>query len=80
MFWKISDGIKQLAENMVAHPEEWQQGQYHFANTVTRDIQIWTANGTAYIDINGNKCLTMAEKRHIAAAIKRTLALKLLRA
>jgi len=81
MFWSkclVSEGVVDFVRQMMAHPEDWRQGQYCFGNTKHPDIQIWTANGVGYIDIGGNKCFNIAEKRYIADGIKKTIALRLL--
>ena len=79
MLWNISEGVRLLAQQMIDNPEEWVQGMYEFINTKNPDIRIWTPNGVAYIKFNGNTCLTYAEQKHIAAAIKKSIALKLMR-
>lgn len=78
-FWHISEGIRLLAQQMIDNPEEWVQGMYEFTNTKNPDVRIWTPNGVSYIKLNGNTCLTYAEQKHIASAIKKSLALKLMR-
>ncbi len=79
MFWKpkISEGVQLLVQQMIEHPEDWKQGQYHFSNIKHRDINIWTANGDNCIAFGGNECLTSAEKRYIANGIKKSIALRL---
>jgi hypothetical protein len=82
MFWKpkaieISEGVRMIVQQMLDHPEDWRQGQYHFGNIKHRDINIWTANGDDHIAFEGNECLSWAEKRHIANGIKKSIALRL---
>lgn len=77
-FGKISEGVHLLAQQMIDNPLEWVQGPYEFVNTKNPDIRIWTPNGVSYIKINGNDCLSYAEKRHIAAAIKKAIARRLM--
>jgi hypothetical protein len=79
MFWKprISEGVQLLVQQMIEHPEDWEQGQYHFSNIKHRDINIWTSNGNSFIKFEGNECLTYAEKCHIADGIKKSIALRL---
>ena len=77
MWWNISDGVKDIAKSMTDHPEDWRQGPYFFSNVKHRDINIWTANGTLYINFDGNKCLNISEKNHIAKAIKKAIALRI---
>jgi hypothetical protein len=74
MFGKVSEGVKMLAQHMVDHPEDWIQGQYHYSNTKSRDINIWTANGDSHIAFEGNKCLNKAEQKYLANAIKKSIA------
>lgn len=74
MFEKVCEGIKMLAQQMVDHPEDWVQGPYHYSNTKSRDINIWTANGDNCIAFEGNKCLNRAEQKYLANAIKKSIA------
>jgi len=78
IFNRISQGIKEFCENMVANPNDWVQGQFEFKNTKHPDIRIWNSNGVKYVKIGGNQGLTNAEKRHILKAINLTTARKLL--
>lgn len=74
---RISEGVQMLVQSMVDNPEDWRQGPYHFVNVKHQDIRIWTANGYGWIKLEGNECLTHAEKRHIANGIKKSIALRL---
>ena len=77
MFFTVSKGVKELAASMVRNPHDWVQGQYEFICTKHQDIRIWTCNGTAFLKIGGNACLSLAEKFYLARVIKLAVAKKL---
>lgn len=77
MFFTVSQGIRELCAAMVANPKDWVQGTYAFTNKKHPDINIWTANGIFFININGNEGLTFAEKWRVLNAVKLTTARKL---
>lgn len=77
MFDKISEGTKLLAKQIIDKPHDWVQGQYHFINKQHKDIMIWTSNGEDFIQLEGNKCFNKAERKLIADAIKKSIALKI---
>ena len=77
MFFTVSNGVKELAAIMVKNPHDWVQGPYEFICTKHTDVRIWTCNGTAFLKIGGNACLSLAEKFYLAKAIKRATAQKL---
>ena len=74
---KISEGVKQISEQMINNPHDWVQDIYHFRNRTNPDIEIWTANGAGHINFNGNSGLNWAEKRYLNEAIKKSIANKL---
>ena len=76
VFGKVSEGVRLLAQQMIEHPEDWEQGSYYFSNVKSKDISIWTANGAMFIRLNGNDGFTYAEKRYLNDAIKQSIALK----
>lgn len=80
MFFTVSKGVKELADSMVRSPHDWVQGQYEFICINHQDIRIWTCNGTAFLKIGGNSCLSLAEKFYLAKAIKLAIAKKLMTA
>jgi len=73
----ISQGVKDIAKNMIEHPEDWIQGPYHFSNRKYHDINIWTENGWSFIRFEGNTGLNTAEKIYLNNAIKQSIANKL---
>ncbi len=73
----ISQGVKDIAKNMIEHPEDWVQGMNYFSNKNHRDISIWTANGWYFIKFEGNTGLNTEEKIYLNNAIKQSIANKL---
>jgi len=80
MFWsfRISEGVKILARQIVENPHDWRQGLYYFSNVTNPDINIWTANGVNYIRLDGNDAFTRAEQRYLLNAIKKSIANRLM--
>lgn len=76
MFCGVSEGVRLLAQQMIEHPEEWEQGIYYFSHVKHKDIKLWTVNGTNLMTLNGNDGLTYVEKLHLNNAVKKAIALK----
>lgn len=76
-FLKISQGIKDIAKQMIDNPHDWEQTDYHYRNKTHRDIAIWTSNGHFALKIEGFDGLSWAEKHYLADAIKQSIANKL---
>lgn len=74
----ISEGVKDLAKQMIENPNDWHQTTYHFENRTHPDIRIWTANGWSFIELSGNACFNFIEKIYLNKAIKQSIANKLL--
>lgn len=78
-FFKISQGIKDLAKQMIENPEDWIQDDHYFINKRYCDISIWTANGASSLSFKGNEGLNWAEKIYLNNAIKQSIANKVLK-
>lgn len=78
MFEKISEGCREIARQMIDHPEDWQQGEYYFANKTNKDIKIWTANGIPALQLMGNIGFNLAERKLLNKAIQKSIAKRLL--
>lgn len=75
----VSEGVKLMAQQMVENPHDWRQGAYHFQNMTNKDLNIWTANGVSFIRMEGGDVFTYAEKRYLMNAIKKSIAMRLLK-
>ena len=78
MFCKISEGVKEIAKQMIENPHDWIQTEYEYVNVSNHDIRIWTSNGTPFIKLNGNDAFNIREKAYLNKAIKKSIANKLL--
>ncbi len=70
MLKRISEGCRELGEQIINNPGDWIQGEYYFQNKTNKDIKIWTANGISSLQLNGNAGFNGAERRHINKAIQ----------
>lgn len=75
--FKISDGVREIAKQMVDNPMDWQQGEYYFQNLKNPDIAFWTANGITFLHLRGNSTMSWVERIYLSRAIKKSLANKL---
>ena len=76
-FLEISEGVREIAQQMIDNPHDWRQEDYHFRNISHPDIAIWTANGAFGIELNGFDGLSLVEKHYLNRAIKKSIANKL---
>lgn len=74
---KISEGVKEIAKQMIENPHDWVQGNYYYQNKSNLDIAIWTTNGVFFLNIRGFDGLSLAEKYYLSNAIKKSIARKL---
>lgn len=74
----ISQGIKDIAKQMIENPNDWVQGEYEFINRKNLDIKVWTSNGVLFINFRGNSGLNIFEKIYLNRAIKQSIANKLI--
>lgn len=73
----VSEGVKDLCQSMIYNPHDWVQGNYYFSHKEHRDLNIWTANGVFFINLNGNAGFNIYEKRAINRAIHKSIANRL---
>jgi len=76
-FVPVSQGVKELGQQMIENPTEWVQGEFAFTNTKHPDITIWTCNGILFIKISGFAGLSFSDKIYINNCIKLSMARKL---
>jgi hypothetical protein len=69
MIVTISKGIRELGEDMVSNPINWEQQAYTFTNKHHKDVSIWTANGILFLGIRDGATFTIAEKLYIRACM-----------
>ena len=75
----ISEGVKEIGQQMIDNPHGWVQGDYEFTNKKHTDIRLWTSNGFFYLKLNGNDSLGIFEKIYLNRCIKKSIANKLTR-
>jgi len=76
-FLEISEGVKEIAKQMIENPHDWVQEQYYYRNITNSDIGIWTENGAFGLKFRGNDGLSWAERHYLNKAIKKSMANKL---
>ena len=74
MFWKISQGIREIGEHMIAYPKDWFQTEYDFICKSNPDIQVWTANGVFGCKLMGHDGLSWFERRYLMDCVAKSKA------
>jgi hypothetical protein len=69
MIITISKGVRELGEDMVSNPLNWEQQAYTFTNKHHADVSIWTGNGLLFLGIRDGASFTIAEKLYIRACM-----------
>lgn len=80
MFFRVSKGVKSIAQHMIDYPRDWEQCEYYFVNLSikNKNIKVRTHKGISDIELYGNTTLNAREKRYLADAIKQSIANRLM--
>jgi len=70
----VSEGMKELGEDMVKNPKNWRQAEYNFEHREHADISFWTANGIFGLKMDGGVDMGLFERIYILRCIKKSLA------
>jgi len=76
ILFEVDESIKAIARNMEYHPDDWIVDAYRVRNLKT-GMEIWIADGVAFISIEGVPALNLAEKMRLNRGIKALVASKI---